>query len=83
VSKRSLAILSDGLLSESQRRSLTLISLGWLELIYPPKAEEEDKKRRMGMLIETERNDASEIIKKLREEDNEILAIIYTFMECQ
>jgi len=40
---RPLAILSEGRLSESQIRALTLLSLGWLEVFIAPPPEEIDQ----------------------------------------
>lgn len=83
MSRRSLAILSEGMLSDSQRRTLTLLSLGWLELTYVPQVEEEEPRRRGGGYpTRTPYDDRwekkAEILKR---EDEEIFAIISTFME--
>jgi hypothetical protein len=78
MSRRSLAILSEGMLSDSQRRALTMLSLGWLELTYVPEPVTRRRRRGGG-------SDGSAIWDKkweiLKREDEEIFAIISTFME--
>lgn len=80
MAKRALAILSEGRLSESQRKTLTLLSLGWLELIYVPDEEEETPIRRGGGVykkIDREK----ELWDLLKKEDEEVFAIIRTFIQ--
>jgi hypothetical protein len=84
MSRRSLAILSEGMLSDSQRRTLTLLSLGWLELTYVPEEDDDTRRRRGGggTYYRTPYDDRwekkAEILKR---EDEEIFAIISTFIE--
>ena len=89
---RPLAILSEGRLSDSQIRALTLASLGWLELVLSPNEVAEIRRRRgLGRIIMPEwtprekqrKNDDEERMKRIREDDEEILAIIRTFISCQ
>lgn len=87
MSKRPLAILTEGMLSESQVRALTLLSLGWIEVVLAPTEIEEIRKRRkMGVVFRN--NDNVKSKKQQREEmvkadDEEILTIIRTFMQWQ
>ena len=78
MSRRSLAILSEGRLSDSQRRSLTLLSLGWLELTYVPEEPVRRKRRRGGSSSDT--SPSRDRSNRLRKEDEEIFAIIRTFI---
>ena len=78
MSRRSLAILSEGRLSDSQRRSLTLLSLGWLELTYVPEGPVRKKRRRGGSSSDTA--PSRERKNRIRREDEEIFAIIRTFI---
>lgn len=84
MARRSLAIMSEGRLSESQRLTLTLLSLGWLQLIYVPQPEEDDGRRTLGVVyMGAERNYKQEKFKALKEEDEVIFAIISTFVQWQ
>lgn len=77
--RRALAISSEGMLSDSQRKALTLLSLGMLVLsIEPPIPVIEVEERRGGV-----KTDLQNVQKRLLQEDDEILSIIYTFMKCQ
>ncbi|MFA7287684.1 MAG: hypothetical protein WC055_02290 [Melioribacteraceae bacterium] len=79
MSRRALAILSEGMLSESQKRSLTLLSLGMIEVTLSPTPTPERRRRgggRDGSYVE----DQSHRI-KLQKEDEEILALIRSFIE--
>lgn len=78
MSRRSLAILSEGMLSDSQRRSLTLLSLGWIELTYVPEEPVRRRRRRGGSSSDT--SPSRERSNRLRREDEEIFAIIRTFI---
>ena len=78
MSRRSLAILSEGRLSDSQRRSLTLLSLGWLELTYVPEEPVRRKRRRGGSSSDT--SVSRDKKNRIRREDEEIFAIIRTFI---
>jgi hypothetical protein len=82
---RSLAILSEGRLSESQKRTLTLLSLGWIEVTMAPVAEpEDDGVRKLGVIYTgPERNLKNEKLKKLQEDDEVIFSIIATFVQWQ
>lgn len=88
---RPLAILSEGRLSDSQIRALTLLSLGWLELTLSEREKEETRKRRRIGVIYTPWNpkerqrkkEEEDLVKRIREDDEEILAIIRTFIACQ
>ncbi len=85
MSRRSLAILTDGMLSESQKRTLTLLSLGWIEnaLVYVPEEEEPKKKVRVWNNPDNPPSPIAERMKRLKQEDEEIFSIISTFMQCQ
>lgn len=84
LGKRPLALLSEGRLSESQIRALTLLSLGWIEVIYVPEPEEDDGRRTLGVVyMGAERNYKQEKFKALKEEDDVIFAIISTFVQWQ
>jgi len=83
--KRPLAILTEGMLSESQIRALTLLSLGWIEVVYVPTTEEEDDGRRtLGVVyMGPVRDYKQEQYKRLKEEDEVIFSIISTFVQWQ
>ena len=85
MSRRSLAILTDGMLSDSQKRTLTLLSLGWIAdaLVYVPEEEEEKKKVRVWNNPDSEPNPIDKRAKQLKEEDEYIYSIILTFIQCQ
>jgi len=79
---RPLAILSEGRLSESQIRALTLLSLGWLEVFIAPPPEEEPRVIKAGFVMpESKRNHQK--MKLLKQDDEEIYAIISTFIKWQ
>ena len=86
---RPLAILSEGRLSDSQTRTLTLASLGWLELILAPsEVEEIRRRRRIGVIVTPSRNNRKkeqedEYNERIKKDDEEIIAIIRTFISCQ
>lgn len=79
---RPLAILSEGRLSESQIRALTLLSLGWLELIYVP---EDDGIRDLPIVGggDAAKNYSNWRKKLIKEEDEIIFSIISTFIKWQ
>lgn len=85
LGRRPLALLSEGRLSESQVRALTLLSLGWIEVVYVPEEEEEDDGRRTLGVVYTgpKRDYKSELYKRLKEEDEIIFSIISTFVQWQ
>jgi hypothetical protein len=87
MSRRSLAILSEGMLSDSQRRSLTLLSLGWLELTYVPEEPKKKKKKGGGIpwdIVNPNKKKRKDREKEFRlKEERELLAIIRTFMLLQ
>lgn len=88
MSRRSLAILSEGRLSDSQRKSLTLLSLGWLAVAIVPEPTNDGRVRRRTFMYAINNNfldnSPSPRIKrnrdKIKKEDEEILAIIRTFI---
>ena len=81
MAKRALAILSEGRLSESQRKTLTLLSLGWLELIYVPEEEEEERHSGGGYTVSKKIDREKELWDLLKKEDEEVFAIIRTFIQ--
>ncbi len=85
MSRHSLAILTDGMLSDSQKRTLTLLSLGWIAdaLVYVPEEEEEKKKVRVWNLPDTKPKPIDNKDKQLKDEDEYIYSIISTFIQCQ
>jgi len=85
MAKRPLALLTEGRLSESQVRALTLLSLGWIEVTYVPAPEEEDDGRRtLGVVyMGPPRDYKQEQYKRLKEEDEVIFSIISTFVQWQ
>jgi len=85
MARRSLAILSEGMLSDSQKRSLTLLSLGWIEVTFVRVLDEEDDGRRsLGIVYgHSKPNKTDWREKQLRQEDEEIYAIISTFIQWQ
>lgn len=88
--RRPLAILSEGRLTLSQSRAITLLSLGLIEVFLAPLEEDEKKKKGGGASAFVYNNkkdyredDLKEKLKKrLLQDDDEIYAIINIFMEC-
>jgi hypothetical protein len=85
MSRRSLAILSAGMLSDSQKRSLTLLSEGWLAVALVPEPTDDGRVRRRVFAYAVFSGDVSGIVGKkkndrVKKDDEEILAIIHTFM---
>ena len=85
LGKRPLALLTEGMLSESQIRALTLLSLGWLEVFVAPEEEEEDRgRRRLNVVYNgNPRNYRLELLDRIRKDDDEVLGIIRTFIAWQ
>lgn len=81
---RPLAILSEGRLSESQIRALTLLSLGWLEVFVAPEPEDDGRPRviKAGFVM-PEAKKKNQKTKRLEQDDEEIYAIISTFIQWQ
>lgn len=83
--RRSLAILSVGMLSDSQRRSLTLLSEGWLAVALVPEEGITSRRRRnfayvagknfLSNIKKVDNND-----KRKKNDDEEIMGVIRTFM---
>ncbi len=86
MANRPLAILSEGRLSEAQSRALTLLSLGWLEIGLSPAVIEEIR-RGFGLRIIYTGPITEKPIdwrnRQFRAEDEEIMAIISTFIQWQ
>jgi len=82
-SNRPLAILSEGRLSESVIRALTLLSLGWLEVTIVPEPEEEERRPQAAGAYRPQRKEIDFKEKALRRDDEEIYAIISTFIKWQ
>jgi len=88
---RPLAILSEGRLTSSQVRALTLASLGWIEITLSDNEIAAIRKKRSIRVIypiqnprdKQQKRDAEERLKRIKEEDEEMLAIIRTFISCQ
>ena len=88
MSIRSLAILSEGRLSDSQRKALTLLSLGWLAVAIVPEPTDDGRVRRRNFMYVTNYNfldNSPSLIErkkrdKIKREDEEIMAIIHTFI---
>jgi len=80
---RALAILSEGRLSESQIRALTLLSLGWLEVFIAPPPEEEERGPQAAGAYRPQRKKMDWRDRQLRQDDEEIYAIISTFIKWQ
>lgn len=88
---RPLAILSEGRLTSSQIRAITLASLGWLDLELSENEKAAIRKKRSIRVVYPQTNprerqrkrDEEERLKRIREEDEEMLAIIRTFISCQ
>lgn len=88
MSRRSLAILSAGMLSDSQKRSLTLLSEGWLAVAIVPEPTDDGRVRRRNFMYAITNNfldnspspTAKKKKDKIKREDEEVLSIIHTFM---
>lgn len=80
---RPLAILSEGRLSESQIRALTLLSLGWLEVFVAPPPEDDRPRVIKAGFVMPEAKKKNQKTKRLEQDDEEIYAIISTFMKWQ
>lgn len=85
---RSLAILSEGMLSDSQKRSLTLLSQGWLAVAITPIPDETiTVPRRRNFIYVTNKNFFSKskkvdlADKRRKADDEEIFSIISTFIQ--
>jgi len=85
---RSLAILSEGMLSDSQKRSLTLLSQGWLAVALTPVPDETivvPRRRNFvyvvnkNFLSKSKKVDLADKIRKM--DDEEIFSIISTFIQ--
>lgn len=86
MSNRALAILSEGMLSDSEIRSLTLLSQGWLAVAIVPEDDGIVHRRNFMYAITNNflDNSPSPTAKKkkdkIKREDEEVLSIIHTFM---
>lgn len=85
LGKRPLALLSEGRLSESQIRALTLLSLGWIEVFLAPEEEDDDRgRRRLNVVYNgNPRNYGLELLDRIKRDDDEVLGIIRTFIAWQ
>lgn len=85
MSRRSLAILSAGMLSDSQKRALTLLSEGWLAIALVPEDGITSRRRRNFAYV-ADKNFLSNIKKvdnndkRKKNDDEEIMGVIRTFM---
>lgn len=84
-----ISILTRGRISDSAKRTITLASKGWLVLFIAPLTDEELQRKRFkggGYLINKSTSKPIEyedtFRKRLLQEDEDILAIINTFIEC-
>jgi len=80
---RPLAILSEGRLSESQIRALTLLSLGWLEVFIAPEPDDDRPRVIKAGFVMPESKKNHQKMKLLKQDDEEIYAIISTFIKWQ
>jgi len=85
---RSLAILSKGRLSDSQKRSLTLLSRGWLAVAITPIPDETittPRRRNFAYVVNKNFLSKSKKVdladKRRKTDDEEILSIISTFIQ--
>jgi len=84
MAKRPLALLTEGRLSESVVRALTLLSLGWIEITMAPEEPEDDGRRTLGVVyMGPTRDYKQEQYKRLKDEDEVIFSIISTFVQWQ
>lgn len=87
MSNRSLAILSQGMLSDSQKRSLTLLSEGWLavSLVPEPTADGRPRRRVFAYAVFSSDGISAPNAKKnddrVKKDDEEVMAIIHTFIQ--
>ena len=80
MAKRPLAILTEGRLTESQVRALTLLSLGWIEVVYvvPDTGE-----RRLPAMGGGEGGKKMYSWDRLKQEEEIIMSLISTFKQWQ
>jgi len=85
---RSLAILSEGMLSDSQKRSLTLLSQGWLAIAITPVPDETitvPRRRNFAYVVNknflTKSKKVDVADRRRKADDEEIFSIISTFIQ--
>lgn len=84
--KRPLAILSEGRITEAQSTALTLLSLGWIEIGLAQSEIEEirrNNKLRVIYMGPEQEKPLDRQYKRQLADDQEVLAIIHTFIEWQ